>query len=48
MTIKEEDKLHRPENEMSLDDYLKSKEKPKEEENEVEMKMNGKKILLMI
>ena len=40
--IKEEDKLHRPENEMSLDDYLKSKEKPKEEEKEVERIKDGK------
>ena len=39
--IKEEDKLHRPENEMSLDDYLKSKEKPKEEEKEVERIKDG-------
>ena len=41
--IKEEDKLHRPENEMSLDDYLKSKKKPKEEEpKEVERIKDGK------
>ena len=30
--IKEEDKLNRPENEISLEDYLKSKELPKEDE----------------
>ena len=40
--IKEEDRLHRPENEMSLDDYLKSKELPKEEEKEVERIKDGK------
>ena len=42
--IKEEDKLNRPVNEMSLEDYLKSKEKPKEEEEEekVERIKDGK------
>ena len=42
--IKEEDKLKRPENEISLEDYLKSKEKPKEEEEnkEVERIKDGK------
>ena len=40
--IKEEEKLNRPENEISLDDYLKSKEKPKEEEKEIQRIKDGK------
>ena len=33
--LKEEEKLKKPENAISLEDYLKTKEKPKEEEKEV-------------
>ena len=43
--IKEEDKLNRPENEISLEDYLKSKELPKEEEKEIKRIQDGEPLV---
>ncbi len=43
--LKEEEKLNKPENAISLEDYLKTKEKPKEEEKEVKRIQQGDKPL---